>query len=162
MKPTMKAGLVLGILVFLWTLLMGVTGWYKDPVLLNLFFVVVLIEIGVLVWGLRLTAAGGRSYGGQVAAGTMISVFGAVLIFFGSLLFTVVLYPNYFEEVREAGRQALAAQGMSEAEITAALDAEAAMQTPFMQAIIGAIMTVVTGVVVSAILALFIRKKAAA
>jgi len=41
----------------LWTLVMGVTGWYKHPVLLNMFWVVVLIEIGVLVWGLRQTAA---------------------------------------------------------------------------------------------------------
>ena len=32
-----KAGIWLGVLVSVWTLLMGVTGWYKHPVMLNLF-----------------------------------------------------------------------------------------------------------------------------
>ena len=54
---TVKSGIWLGVLCVLWTLVMGVTGWYKHPVLLNMFWVVVLIEIGVLVWGLRQTAA---------------------------------------------------------------------------------------------------------
>lgn len=161
MKPTLKAGLALGILVFLWTLLIGITGWYRDPMLLGLFYVVILIQIGVLVWGLRLTAAEGRSYGGQVKAGTAMSAIGALIIFFGSLLFTTVLFPKYFEEVREAGRQIYTAQGMTEAQVAAALDAQAAMQTPFLQALLGAVMTVVTGLVVSLVLAAFLRKKEA-
>jgi hypothetical protein len=102
--------------------------------------------------------AAGATYGGQVKAGVMISAFGAVIIFFGSLLFTTVLFPNYFEEVREAGRQLYLSQGMTEEQIAAALDAQAAMQTPFMQAITGAVMTVVTGLVVSLVLAAFLRK----
>jgi hypothetical protein len=159
MKPTMKAGIVLGILVFLWTLVMGLTGWYKHPVLLNLFFVVILIQIGVLVWGLRMTAAAGRSYGGQVLSGTTLSAIGAVIIFCGSLLFTTVFFPSYFEEIRETGRQVLAAQGLTEVQIAASLDAQAAVQTPFMQALIGSVMTVVTGLVVSLVLAAFIKRK---
>ncbi|MBP1648220.1 MAG: hypothetical protein H6Q30_1665, partial [Bacteroidetes bacterium] len=31
MQPTVKAGIVLGILVVVWTFFMGITGWYKDP-----------------------------------------------------------------------------------------------------------------------------------
>jgi hypothetical protein len=162
MKPTMKAGITLGVLVFLWTLVMGLTGWYKDPVLLNVFYVVILIQVGVLVWGLRMTAAEGRSYAGQVKAGTALSAIGAIIIFFGSLLFTTVFFPHYFEELREAGRHVLAAQGMTEQQIATTLDAQAAMQTPLMQALLGAIMTVVTGLVVSIVLAAFIRKKASA
>jgi hypothetical protein len=159
MKPTLKAGILLGVLVFLWTLIMGITGWYKDPVLLNLFYVVILIQIGVLIWGLRLTAVEGSTYGSQVKAGTLISVFGAVIIFAGSLLFTTVFFPSYFEEVREAGRQVMLAEGMPEADVMAALDAQAGMQTPLMQALIGAVMTVITGFVVSLVLAALIRKK---
>jgi hypothetical protein len=37
MNSTVKAGIVLGILVSAWTYLTGITGWYKDPVLYNLF-----------------------------------------------------------------------------------------------------------------------------
>ena len=159
MKPTLKAGIVLGLLVVVWTFVMGVTGWYKDPSLLNLFYIVVLIEIAVLFWGLRLTAKEGKGYGAQLGAGTLMSVYGAVIIFFGSLLFTTVVYPHYFEELRVMGEEVLRARGVPEDQIKAQLDLAASMQTPFMQALIGAVMTVVTGFVASLVLAAFLRAK---
>ena len=79
MHPIVRAGILLGVLCGAWTFVMGFTGWYRDEVLLNLFYVVVLFEIAVLVWGLRQTAAT-RGYGGQVGAGVLISMIGGVII----------------------------------------------------------------------------------
>jgi hypothetical protein len=159
MNSTLKAGILLGILVSAWTYIMGITGWYKSPVLMNLFWVVILIQIGVLVWGLRLTAVEGRSYWGQVKAGTLISLIGGVMIFCGSYLFTSVVFPNYFVEIRALGEEMLKAKGMSDIQIKAALDAQAPMQTSFMQALFGFIGTVLTGPIVSLVLGLFLKKK---
>jgi len=155
---TVKAGIWLGVLVFIWTLLMGVTGWYKHPALLNLFWVVILIEIGVLIWALRKTAAT-TEYLGQVGNGTLVAVIGAVIIFCGSLLFTSVLFPNYFTELRAMQEEMLRAAGRTEAEITAAIELGAKMQTPFMNALMGAVGTIVTGLLASLIIAIFHRKK---
>src|SRR4051812_6875371 len=55
MRSILKAGILLGALTVGWTLVMGVTGWYKHPTLLNLFWVVIPLEIAVLVWALRRT-----------------------------------------------------------------------------------------------------------
>jgi hypothetical protein len=44
---------------------MGFTGWYKDPTLVKLFFLVIPIEIAVLVIGLRKTAPG-QGYGSPI------------------------------------------------------------------------------------------------
>ena len=104
MKPIQKAALLLGFTCIAWQLVMGLTGWYLHPILLNLFWLVILIQIAVLVWGLRKTALEGRSYWSQVGAGTLMSVYGGVIIFFGSLLFTIVLFPHYFEDIREERR----------------------------------------------------------
>lgn len=161
MKPTVKAGLVLGILVSAWTYVMGITEWYRHPTLLNLFWLVILIQIGVLVWGLRLTAREGKSYWGQVGAGAMISMIGGIVIFCGSYLFTSVVFPNYFIEIRALGEQMLKSQGMADAQIKTTLDAQAPMQTSFMQALLGFIGTVVTGPIVSMILGIFLKKKEA-
>jgi hypothetical protein len=161
MTTTVKAGLVLGVLVSVWTYIMGVTGWYKDPALLNLFWFVILIQIGVLVWALRLTAAEGKDYWGQVKAGTLISLLGGVLIFCGSYLFTSVVFPQYFSDIRTLGEGLLRAKGMSETQIREALEAQAAVQTSFMQALFGFIGTVITGPVVSMILGVFLKKKPA-
>jgi hypothetical protein len=53
----------------------------------------------------------------------------------------------------------LKAQGLSEADIQAQLAAAAATQTPLMNALSGVIGTVATGVVVSAVAGIWLRRK---
>ena len=88
MKQSVLAGVVLAVLVALWTLVMGVTGWYKNPIAAMLFYLVIPINVAVVVWGLYRTKSEGRRYGGQVVAGVVIGLVAAVLIFGNSLLFT--------------------------------------------------------------------------
>jgi hypothetical protein len=158
MSVPIRAGVLLGVLCVMWTFVMGFTGWYKDPVMLNLFFLVIPLEIGIVVWALRKTAAG-ATWGGQIVNGLVLSVVASAIIFAGSLLFTTVAFPNYFNDIQAAQTQMLKAAGMAEADIRTQMAASAAMQTPFMNAISGVIGTVVTGVVVAAIAGAFWRKK---
>ena len=160
MNPIVAAGLLIGGLGCAFTYAMGVAGWYKDPVMVNIFIPgVVIIEVGALIWGLRKTAALGRTYSGQVVAGTMMAVIAAVIIFVSSYLFTTLAFPSYFDDVNGMARQVLQQQGQSEAEIQAFLDAQAAGQTPFLNALVGFVMTIVTGIVASAVIAAFIRHR---
>jgi hypothetical protein len=159
MKSVPKAGVTLGVLVVIWMCIMGLTGWYKHPVLFNLFWIVILIQIGVMIWGLRLTAREGKSYGGQVGAGVLMSFIGGMIIFLGSLLLTSVVFPSYFADVRQLSEELLRAQGISEEMVKAQLEQQAAFQTPFMSAFMGFVGTLVTGLVVSLIVGAFLRKK---
>ena len=158
MNSTVKAGLILGVAAEVWVYFMGFTGWYSHPVLMNLFWVVVLIQVGVLIWGLRLTREG-KTYGQQVGAGVLISLIGGAIVFLGSILFTAVVFPDYFSELRVAGEKMMREQGMAEADITAQLDAMATMQTTFMQALSGFIGTFATGAIASLVIAIFYKKK---
>jgi hypothetical protein len=159
MNLIIKVGVVLGLLVSLWTFTMGFTGWYKNPRLESLFYVVILIQIGVLVWGLKKAAKGARTYLGIVAGGTLMSLIGGVIIFFGSLLFTLVVFPNYFDEIRTVGIEIMRATGLPETEIATRVQSEAWFQTSFMQAFLGFVFTVVTGLLASLVIAAFVRKK---
>jgi hypothetical protein len=158
MNLTLRAGAVLGVLVVAWTFLMGVTGWYKDPVLLNLFWIVVLIQIGVLLWALTKTAAV-NGYARQVLSGTLISAIAAIPIFVGSLLFTMVAYPRYFEELAAVQEEMLRKAGRSEVEIQTAIGLAAEGATPLAQAIAGVIGTVLTGIFASSMIAVFHRRR---
>lgn len=160
MNPILAAGLLIGVLCGVWTFVMGFTGWYKDPVMLNAFFLVIVIEVAGLLWGLRKTAAQGRTYSGQVVAGTLMSIVAGVVIICSSLLFTMVAYPDYFSELNAAQRQMMQQAGKTDAEITAAIQGAAGMQTPMANALAGFFGTFVTGVVASAIMAIWIRAKA--
>ena len=159
MTPIPAAGLLIGLLCAIWMFMMGFTGWYKDPAKLNLFFLVIAIEIGGLIWGLRRTAAQGRTYSGQVVAGTMISIIAGLVIVCSSLLFTTVAFPAYFEEVNAISREIMAKEGKTETEIQQTLEAAAPMQTPFRNALIGFTGTVVTGIIASGLIALWVRAR---
>lgn len=159
MKTVFVTGLLLGVLVVAWQLVMGYTGWYKDRVMLNLFFAVIPIQIAVLWWGLRRTAAEGRRYLGQVVAGLLVSLIGGVLIVGGSYLFTSVLFPNYFAELAAIYERDLRTAGQSEPQVQAALAAYARVNNANVSATAGFVGTVVTGLVVSLVLAAFVRRR---
>jgi hypothetical protein len=149
MNPILAAGLLIGVFCGLWTFVMGFTGWYKDPALLNLFFLVIAIEVGLLYVGLRKTAAV-NTFGQQVVAGSTMAVIAAAIIFAGSLAFTTVAFPDYFRELEAAGRQALKAQGLSDQEVSARLEQMAS--SSLAQATQGAVGTIVTGFFASVII----------
>jgi len=159
MNTIVKAGLVLGVLVEIWSFIMGFAGWYKSPSLAGLFWVVVAIQIAVLMWALKRTAAEGRGYGGQLGAGTLISVIGGVIIVVGSILFTTVVFPHYFQDVSALQEAKLRAAGRSDAEIQQMMAMVAKTMNPGMQAVFGFCGTLITGFVVSLILGAFFRAK---
>lgn len=157
MNPILSAGVLIGVLCGVWTFVMGFTGWYKDPVLMRAFFLVVLIEIGGLYWGLRQTAAQGRGYGAQLLAGAMMAAIAGLIVIASSLLFTTVAFPDYFQELEAINRQMLAESGMSPDQIDASVQASSAMATPMGNAMMGFIGTFVTGILASAIIAIFVK-----
>jgi hypothetical protein len=143
----------------LWTFIMGFTGWYKDPVMMNAFFVVVAVEVFGLVWGLRQTAGQGRGWASQVLAGTFISIIAGIVIIGSSLLFTTVFFPNYFADIEQMGREVMQRQGKTEIEIAEALATSRPMATPMAQALAGFTGTLITGIVASAAIAVVIRAR---
>lgn len=158
-KQILNPGIVLGLAVVVFSAVTMLLGWYKNPNLgMITLLVFIAIEVAVLVWGLRATAAD-RGYGGQVIAGLLMAIIGAIIIFLGSLILTPMLAPDYPEIARVQQEMQLAEQGMSDAEIEQMLDNTAMFRTPMFGAISGAIMTVLTGLVISLITAAFIRRK---
>lgn len=159
MNAILSTGILIGVLCGIWTLVMGYSGFYKDPSLANLFFLVIPIEVACLVWGLRKTAREGRTYLGQILAGTMMAIVAGVIIIGSSLLFTTVLFPDYSRELEEMYRATLRRQGQTDVEILAAVQANAASLTPMAQAMSGFIGTLVTGILSSAVIGYFVRRK---
>lgn len=161
MHPVPAAGVLIGVLCAVWTFVMGFTGWYKDPAMALYAFLpgVILIQIAGLIWGLRQTAAQGRTYSGQVVAGTFMSIIAGVIIICSSLIFTTVAFPEYFDELNAASRELMLKEGKSEAEIAEVIAAAKPMQTPMANAMSGFFGTCVTGVIVSAVAGLWIRAR---
>jgi hypothetical protein len=137
-----------------WQLVMASTGWLTNQRTFSLFYLVILIQVVILIWGMRRTAAD-NTYGKQLLFGTLSSVIAAVLIFAYALVLMTVLFPNLIGEIKAMQTAALKAAGRTDAEIGIAM----ALQTPLIQAIQGAVGTIVTGFLASAVIAIFVRKK---
>lgn len=159
MNPILKAGLLIGVLCSAWIFVMGWTGWYKDPAWAYVFFLVVPIEAAGLLWGLRQTAAEGRTYAQQVVAGTFMAIIAGVLISVASLAFSMAAFPDYFDQLEAAERRRLAAEGRSPTEIEEAIVDFRTTATPMASAMSGFIGTLVTGIIASAAIAVGVRAK---
>lgn len=158
-KKILNPGIVLGVAVVLFSVLTLVLGWYKNPSMGPMtILILIAIEVVVLVWGLRGTAVE-RGYGGQVVAGLLMALIGAVIIFIGSVIFTPMLAPDYPAIAEAQMIDQLAAQGSTDEEIEPIVEATAFTRTPVFGAFMGAFMTVLTGLVISLIAAAFVRKK---
>jgi hypothetical protein len=160
MKSTLKAGIVLGLAVMAWTFITGFLGWYKDPSKAALWWIVILVQGGIIAWGLTLTKAEGKKYGGQLGAGTLMSIYAAVIGIASSLMYTTVLFPDALEIIKEVQLDKLAEQGQTAEQIEAAVPIMDFMLTPAINAVMGFVGTIITGFILSLILAAFIRNKA--
>jgi hypothetical protein len=94
-----------------------------------------------------------------VLAGTLMSVVAAVFLFIFSYIYTTVIFPSYFEDLRMAQMEILRQTGMPEEQVFQQVELTSMMQTPFIQALSGFMGTIVTGVIFSVIIGFFVRKK---
>lgn len=89
-----------------------------------------------------------------------MSLIAGAILFCTSLLFTTVVFPEYFRELQAAHTEILRAEGKPLPEIEAAVKAAAEGQTPIIQAVSGFVGTVVTGFAASLVIAALFRRRA--
>ncbi len=161
MKQGLIGGVVLAVVVALFSIVFAAAGMHKNPSLAWVFpLVATAVTIGAVVWTLRKTRDEGKGYGGQVLVGIVIAIVAAVLLFVNSYVFTTAIFPNYLDEVRVLQEEQLATQpNLSQQQIDVQRKALDVVLTPTAQAGLGAIMTVITTGLVTLIAAFFVRKK---
>ncbi len=156
----LKAGVVFGAIVVVWQLIIGFAGLYKNPSMGWVFPVgAIAITAGVLIWALRQTSTEGNRYGAQLGTAMVIVLIGGVIIVFGSLLFTTVLFTDYREIALANTAEQWEASGMTEEQITQAMPMVEMMVSPVANAIMGFVMTLITGFIAALIIAAIFRAK---
>ena len=158
MNNSIGAGLVLGVLVVIWTAVVIAAGWHLDARTMWLFFMVIPIQILVMVLALRMHAHT-ASYGRQVWNGFALSLMAAVVVFAGSYVLTTMVFPEYFPQIRAAAENMLQQLGRQPAEIAEEMQRNRSLYDPLANAMSGAVGTVLTGLVLSLILAAFMHRR---
>ena len=159
MNPVVKGGIILAVIVFLVTVLIGATGMHTNPIVAGLVSIVFFIgaTFGVVFWVLGQTAAE-SGYGKQVVNALMLGLVAAVLIFGLQWINLAVIFPNYLEEMGEGMVAMMESAGIPEAQMDAQI-AELESATPVNQAATGAGFTVGTSLFFGLIVGIFKRRK---
>lgn len=157
MKKSVTAGLVLGVLVVLWNAIVMGAGLFRDPSTAWVFWLVVPINIGVIIWGLRQTRFD-KGYGGQVLNGLVIGVVGAIVIVIGAYVLMTAVFPGYLDEVRVMQEEILAQQATTPEQRQVQQQALDFAMQPWLQALMGGIGTIVTSLITALIAAVWLKK----
>lgn len=158
MNVAVKWGLILGIVVAVLGFVFGAAGLHTSPMMAMVFVgLAIVVNIVIVVLGLR-ESAQMSSWGRQLLNGLVIGVVGAVVIFAGSWIMTSLVFPDYYDDLRQGYLEFFEGVGLPQEQIDAQMQKlEAA--TPVSSAMQGAIGTILTSLVVGAIAGIFLRKK---
>jgi len=159
MSMAIKSGVILAVAVTIVSALFLATGLHQNPIVFGLgsLLLYIAINIAVVFWSLGRTAAD-NSYGQQLLHALVIGVVGGVLVLLGSWLLLGVVFPDSLMEIREATLGFMQSSGASQAQIDAQTQRLEQM-TVTSQAVQGAIGTLLTSLVVGALVSIFKRKK---
>jgi len=159
MGAAIKAGVILGVAVTLVSALLIGSGMHQNLVVNGVVSLVIYIglNIGLLIWALRKTAAD-SGYGKQLLNALIVGVVGSVLIFAGSYLLLGVIFPDAVAETRDVAVVFLENANVPEQQLAAQI-AKLEAATPVSQSLAGVWGTLGTTLIVGAVAAIFIRRK---
>lgn len=154
-----RSGVLFWVISTVILFVIGVFDWYRNPNLTWVFWLVLPAQI-LIIWQLmKKLRPLSLPYWKNVAFGTMVSLITGVGMLFSSLFFTEVVFPDYFDTIKEVGIEIYEDDGATQDEIDEYVAYYESEGLGIANAVSGAIGSTVTGLVMSLVIALFFRQK---
>jgi hypothetical protein len=171
MKPTLKFGLITGMISIIWlygsftlfTWLSGKYGW--DIKVSNIRGIAGLLSIPIQAIGIYMAMqnvkqiTGSLTYGQAVKTGLIVAITIAIIVAIFGFLYSTVINTGYTEFMVHDAQKAMIAKGESQQDISQASIAVRKEFSAGMQVIQALIGQFVTGTIMSLIIGLFIKTK---
>ena len=159
-KSAMTSGLILGIALVVFSLIIYIMGIVKPPFWVGI--IQYLIIIGGIVYGtkkFRDEDLGGEiSYSKALGFGILICVFAAVVSGIYTVLLMTVIDPDFINKMMTAIEEEYVKMGMSEDQIEASMKIVGKMQSPVFMAISQVIGFAFMGAIFSLVTSAFLKK----
>jgi len=159
-KSAMTSGLILGIALVVFSLIIYIMGIVKPPFWVGI--IQYLIIIGGIVYGtkkFRDEDLGGEiSYSKALGFGILICVFAAVVSGIYTVLLMTVIDPDFINKMMSAIEEEYVKMGMSEDQIEASMKIVSKMQSPVIMAITQVIGFAFMGTIFSLVTSAFLKK----
>lgn len=160
-KSAMTSGLILGIALVVFSIIIYITGVVKPPFWVSI--VQYLIIIGGIVYGtkkFRDEDLGGEiTYSKALGFGVLICVFAAIISGIYTVLLVTVIDPEFMNKLMAIMEEEYIKMGMSEEQIDATMKVFTKMQSPLFMAISTVIGMAFMGTIFSLVTSAFLKKE---
>jgi len=159
-KANLNAGIILGLLGIIWTLLM----WFLDMTTNNkiglIFFVILIVGLFFGIKTYRDKYLNGFiTYGQSLGAGVIIMLYYSVI----SAVFTYILYkfidPGLIDKMLALTEEQLVERGLGEGMINQSMEMQKKFMTPLVMSVSGVISGLFMGTIFSLIISLFTKRE---
>jgi hypothetical protein len=159
-KANLVNGLILGLLGVVYTLVL----WFLDLTFnKNLGYIFILVEVVILFFLVKSYRDnymhGMITYGQALGAGVIIFLYATIISSIFSYLLYAVIDPGLMAKGLAAQEQGFLDRGMTQEQVDAALKVAAKMMKPAISMPIGLVVNMFFGLIVSLIVAAFVRKE---
>lgn len=161
LKSAMNSGLILGIVLVVYSLIIYIIGIIKPPFWVGLINYALII--GGIIYGtkkFRDEDLGGEiSYSKALGFGVLICVFASIISGIYTVLLMTVIDPEYIAKMMSAIEEEYMKSGLSEQQIEAAMKMVAKMQSPIIMTITTVFGFAFMGTIFSLITSAFLKKE---
>lgn len=159
-KSAMVYGLYLALVLTLFSVITYVAGLILNPKIGYVSIALVIIGIVIAQINYRNRELNGViTYGQALGFGVAIMLFAGII----SALYTLVLYtfidPGLIDQMKAAQEDAMLQKGLTPDQIDAAMSMASKMMSPAWMSIMGLVMSVFSGTIISLITSIFIKKQ---
>jgi len=161
LKSAMTSGLILGIALVVYSLILYILGVIKPPFWVGLINYAVII--GGIIYGTKKyrddDLGGEISYSKALGFGILVCVFASIISGIYMILLTTVIDPEYMTKMLSAFEEEYVKMGMTEEQIDASMKMMTKMQSPIFMAVSSVIGFAFMGTIFSLITSAFLKKE---
>lgn len=163
LKSSMTSGLILGIALVVFSLVIYIMGIIKPPFWVSLLNYVIII--GGIVWGTKKyrdeDLGGEIAYSKALGFGILICVFASIISGIYTILLMTVIDPEYINKLMTVLEEEYVKAGLTEDQIDAAMSMVKKMQSPIFMALSSVIGFAFMGAIFSLVTSAFLKKEKA-
>ena len=156
-KLALKWGLIFGIVLILYSLIINMTGQFSNRPLQFVSYIFFIAAIVMAHKEYKQTGDGYMSYGKGLGIGTLTVVVAAIISSIFGFIYMTMIDPSIMDMIREQQIMDMEERGMSDAQIEQAMQMTEAFTSPAALAIIGVIVSVIFGFILSLIVTAFTK-----
>jgi len=161
LKSSMTSGLILGIALVVYSLVIYIMGMIKPPFWVGIINYVIIIA--GIIYGTKKyrdeDLGGEISYSQALGFGVLVCIFASIISGIYMILLTTVIDPEYMTKMMSAIEEEYVKLGMSEEQIEASMKMVGKMQSPIFMALSSIIGFAFMGTIFSLITSAFLKKE---